>query len=140
MRDGPYGRCVYDCDNDVVDHQVVAMQYATGMTATFTMTAFTPMQRRQTRIFGSHGSIEGDGRLLHLTDFRTGGTETVDTGTGGAGHDGGDAGLVEAFLAAVRAGDPARLSSDMTTSLASHRVVWAAEEARLTGSVVTIGS
>ena len=139
LRSGPYGRCVYDCDNDVVDNQVVAMQYASGLTATFTMTAFTPMQRRQTRLFGSHGCVEGDGRFLHVTDFRTGATEKVDTGsTGEAGHDGGDAGLVEALLAAVAAGDPTRLSSDMAASLASHRVVWAAERARLTRSVVTL--
>ncbi len=157
LRGGPYGRCAYDCGNDVVDHQVVALQYDSGVTATFTMTAFTPMQRRQTRLFGTHGSIDGDGRLLRLTDFRTGATETVDTqtpemqmpatqapgarapdGHAGAGHDGGDAGLVEAFLAAVAEGDPGRLSSDMTTSLASHRVVWAAERARTTGTVVTM--
>ena len=55
-----------------------------------------------------------------------------------AGHDGGDAGLVEALLAAVGSGDPTRLSSDMAASLASHRVVWAAEQARLTRSVVTL--
>lgn len=144
LRDGPYGRCVYDCGNDVVDHQVVALQYATGVTATFTMTGFTPMQRRQTRLFGTHGSIDGDGRLLRVTDFRTGVTETVDTriedgdGHAGTGHDGGDAGLVEAFLTAVAEGDPGRLSSDMATSLASHRVVWAAERARTAGTVVTM--
>jgi predicted dehydrogenase len=142
LRAGPYGRCVYDCDNDVVDHQVVALQYDTGVTATFTMTAFTPMQRRQTRLFGTHGSIDGDGRLLRLTDFRTGSTETIDThgagGHAGAGHDGGDEGLVAAFLAAVAEDDPGRLSSDMATSLASHRVVWAAERARTTGTVVTL--
>jgi predicted dehydrogenase len=138
LRDGPYGKCVYDCDNDVVDHQVVAMQYASGMTATFTMTAFTPMQRRQTRIFGSHGSVEGDGRLLQVTDFRTGRAETIDTGEAPGGHDGGDAGLVEAFLAAVGSGDRSLLGSDMAASLASHRVVWAAERARLTGSVVAL--
>ncbi|WP_245665077.1 Gfo/Idh/MocA family protein [Actinoplanes subtropicus] len=139
LREGPYGRCVYDCDNDVVDNQVVAMQYASGLTATFTMTAFTPMQRRQTRLFGSHGSVEGDGRLLRVTDFRTGATETIDTGSPDeSGHDGGDAGLVDALLAAVADGDPARLSSTMAASLASHRVVWAAERARLTGTVVTL--
>jgi len=139
LREGPYGRCVYDCDNDVVDNQVVAMQYASGLTATFTMTAFTPMQRRQTRLFGSHGSIEGDGRFLRVTDFRTGGTETIDAGgTAEAGHDGGDGGLIDALLAAVAAGDPALLSSTMPASLASHRVVWAAERARLTGTVVTL--
>jgi predicted dehydrogenase len=138
LRDGPYGRCVYDCDNDVVDNQVVAMQYASGLTATFTMTAFTPMQRRQTRVFGSHGCVEGDGDALRVTDFRTGTTSTIDTGAAGGGHDGGDAGLVDAFLAAVAAGDPGRLSSDMATSLASHQVVWAAERARRTRSVVAL--
>jgi predicted dehydrogenase len=139
LREGPYGRCVYDCDNDVVDNQVVAMQYASGLTATFTMTAFTPMQRRQTRLFGSHGSIDGDGRFLRVTDFRTGAAETIDTGSPAeAGHDGGDAGLVDALLAAVAEGEPARLSSTMAASLASHRVVWAAEQARLTGTVVTL--
>ncbi|MDG6105815.1 Gfo/Idh/MocA family oxidoreductase [Dactylosporangium aurantiacum] len=144
LRDGPYGRCVYGCDNDVVDHQVVALQYDSGVTATFTMTAFTPMQRRQTRLFGTHGSVDGDGRLLRVTDFRTGAAETIDTQEGdggahaGAGHDGGDASLVAAFLAAVAAGDPALLSSDMATSLASHRVVWAAERARTAHTVVTL--
>jgi len=139
LREGPYGRCVYDCDNDVVDNQVVAMQYASGLTATFTMTAFTPMQRRQTRLFGSHGSIDGDGRFLRVTDFRTGSAETIDTGSPDeTGHDGGDAGLVDALLAAVAEGEPARLSSTMAASLASHRVVWAAEQARLTGTVVSL--
>ena len=139
LREGPYGRCVYDCDNDVVDNQVVAMQYAAGLTATFTMTAFTPMWRRQTRLFGSHGSVDGDGRFLRVTDFRTGETETIDAGDPGeAGHDGGDGGLVDALLAAVAEDDPARLSSTMAASLASHRVVWAAERARLTGTVVSL--
>jgi predicted dehydrogenase len=139
LRDGPYGRCVYNCDNDVVDNQVVAMQYASGLTATFTMTAFTPMQRRQTRLFGSHGSVDGDGRFLRVTDFRNGEAEMIDTGDPGeAGHDGGDGGLVDALLTAVADNDPARLSSTMAASLASHRVVWAAERARLTGTVVRL--
>jgi predicted dehydrogenase len=135
LRSGPYGRCVYDCDNDVVDHQVVAMQYPDGLTATFTMTAFTQMGRRQTQLFGSHGSLDGDGRVLRITDFHTGDTEVIDTGDA-TGHDGGDAGLIGAFLAGVAAGDPALLVSDLPSSLASHRAVWAAERARLSGEIV----
>ncbi|MEU7036288.1 Gfo/Idh/MocA family oxidoreductase, partial [Streptomyces sp. NPDC046237] len=111
LRTGPYGRCVYACDNDVVDHQVVAMEFAGGATATFTMTGFTEMANRRTQIFGTRGEIRGDGRMLHIHDFRTGTTEAVDTlPTGnmsaGGGHGGGDEGLMEAFVAAGAARGP----------------------------------
>jgi hypothetical protein len=77
LRDGPYGRCVYACDNDVVDHQVVSIEYEGGITASFTATAFTGYQFRRTKLFGTHGCIEGDGKVLDLLDFRTGRRERV---------------------------------------------------------------
>jgi len=127
LRTGPYGRCVYAGTNDVVDHQVVAMSFADGATCSFTLTAFTPLAERKTRLFGTHGSIDGDGTLLHVTDFRTGGTYTVDTGapagsTAADGHSGGDAAITDAFLAAVAAGDPSLLPSNARRSLLSHQV------------------
>ena len=69
---GPYGRCVYDCDNTVVDNQVVAMQFASGRTATLTMVAFTEeICVRKTRLFGSMGEIVCDGDAIVVYDFRT---------------------------------------------------------------------
>ena len=41
MRNGPYGKCVYDCDNDVCDNQVVTMEFEGGVIATLTMIAFS---------------------------------------------------------------------------------------------------
>jgi predicted dehydrogenase len=141
LRTGPYGRCVYTADNDVVDHQVVLMAFPGGATCSFTMSAFTPMEHRHTRLMGTHGYLDGDGRRLRHVDFRTGEETILDSAPAGGpsaadGHGGGDEGLVAAFLAAVAAGDPALVSSDATQSLATHRVVWAAERARLEGSVV----
>ncbi|GIJ48229.1 streptomycin biosynthesis protein StrI [Virgisporangium aliadipatigenens] len=142
LRTGPYGRCVYSGHNDVVDHQVVSMSFADGATCAFTLTAFTPMEGRRTRLFGTHGYIDGDNTLLHVTDFRTGATRTIDTGalegTGGDGHHGGDTAITDVFLAAVETGDPTLLPSDAASSLLSHRVVWAAERARETGTVVPL--
>lgn len=143
LRTGPYGRCVYACDNDVVDHQVVAMEFAGGATATFTMTGFTEMANRRTQIFGTRGEIRGDGRMLHIHDFRTGVTEEVDTLPTGdmsasGGHGGGDEGLMDAFVAAVAAEDPSLVSSGPRESLLSHLSVLAAEHARQTGTVVDV--
>ncbi|NUW36758.1 Gfo/Idh/MocA family oxidoreductase [Nonomuraea sp. SMC257] len=144
LRTGPYGRCVYDCDNDVVDHQVVNMEFEGGATAVFTMTGFTPAVHRQTRIFGTRGSIDGDGERLTVHDFLTGRSETVDTrppgdATAGGGHGGGDAGLVDAFVTAVRTRDRASILSSPSESLHSHLIAWAAERSRLNGEIVSLG-
>jgi predicted dehydrogenase len=144
LREGPYGRCVYDCDNDVVDHQVVAMEFGGGVTATFQMTAFTAHQDRRTQIFGTRGTIDGDGERLSIYDFRTGQTEELTTASLGAdagtGHGGGDAGLMEAFTTAVATGDAGSILSGPAESLETHLAVFAAERSRLRGSVESVES
>lgn len=143
LRTGPYGRCVYRCDNDVADHQVVNIEYAGGVTGSLTVTAFTAYEFRKTRLFGTHGCIDGDGTSLDVLDFRTGNRNRIEvklpTGaTGQDGHGGGDAGLVRAFLDAVTSGDPAAHLSDPRQALDSHLLTWAAERARRTGTVVSL--
>ncbi len=140
LETSPYGRCVYRCDNDVVDHQVVSIEYEGGATASFTMTAFTRHTFRQTRVFGSHGCLSGDGRTLTTTDFRTGERAEIEVSAHGgpgadAGHGGGDEGLVRAFAEALRTGRPGLLVP-ARDSLASHQLTFAAERARRTSSVV----
>jgi len=143
LREGPYGRCVYASDNDAVDHQVVTIEYEGGVTASLTVSAFTPMADRKTRIMGTRGYLDSDGETIRVYDFTSATEESIDVGAGtdasaARGHAGGDGGLVEAFLAAVSAADPSLIKTGPAESLASHRVVWAAERARLTGTVVEI--
>lgn len=144
LRHGPYGRCVYACDNDVVDHQVVNLEFAQGLTASFTMTAFTEAAPRQTRIFGSRGEIMGDGRRLRLVSFLTDKMQEIDTvQTAGmvvpSGHGGGDFGLMDAFIRAIETGDAACIMSGPRETLESHCMVFAAETARLERRVVELG-
>lgn len=142
LREGPYGRCVYRCDNDVVDHQVVAMEFEGGATASFTMTGFTRIRRRETRIFGTRGELRGDGRRIEVFDFLTETTKSLDTEVPAPcamdGHGGGDYGLMEAFTTAVALADPSMVLSGPDESLETHRMVFAAEEARRRGRVVSL--
>lgn len=141
LRTGPFGRCVYRCDNDVVDHQVVAFEFDGGVTATHTVTAFTEHAPRQTRVFGTHGSVDGDGRTLRVHDFRAHPDQLVETltpGDGRAAHVQGDEELMRALLTAVSRGDPSPVLTGLEASMLSHRVVWAAERARHTGETVVV--
>ncbi len=142
LAEGPYGRCVYASDNDVVDHQVVTLEFEGGATASFTMTAFTPLENRHTKIFGTRGQLTGDGRHIHVYDFRTERTTTIDTSLDGSsaaeGHAGGDENLTRSFVDALHQGRPELILSGIGESVDSHRVVFAAERARHTGTVVSL--
>lgn len=140
LEDGPYGRCVYASDNDVVDHQVVQLQFEGDVIVSFTLTALSEGANRKTRIFGTKGQITADGRMIEVFDFMTGETRVIDTDASGHaaadGHAGGDIGLVRAYVEAVRNDDSTLLASGARASLASHRVVFAAERARRSGTIV----
>jgi predicted dehydrogenase len=95
LREGPYGRCVYRCDNDVVDHQSTILEFDGGVTATMTVSAFTDFRHGRTiHIMGSHGEIRAkmSDETVEVTNFRDGSVRTTENplpGGMGDGHGGG---------------------------------------------------
>ena len=154
LREGPYGRCVYRCDNDVVDQQVAIFEFENGVTAAFNVTGFTEENTRTLKLMGSHGELRGhlDKGELEVRTFgrpsRRGGTirsgaphETITVPAGG-GHAGGDDGLMRAFVDRVRrrklGQDRGDASTSLQESLDSHLMAFAVEEARLGGTVAFV--
>lgn len=137
LRTGQYGKCVYKTDNDVVDHQIVNMEFEDQITASFSMEAFTNYAGRRTRIFGTKGDVVGDESQLAISDFLTGNTEIWKPGKeiDGSGHGGGDYGLVRDFLQAVSQQDASLLTSTLEASMESHLIGFKAEESRINGGM-----
>jgi len=148
LKEGPYGRCVYHCDNDVNDHQVVNILFKNDVTASFTMSAFTDRTKetisghRKTRVMGTHGELIGDFRYIDYVDFRSGKKKRYDTnkmrGFNNSRHGGGDFGLMSDFIQAIVSRDESHLTSTPEESLMSHEMVFAAEESRKNNKIVDI--
>ncbi|EIN10574.1 streptomycin biosynthesis protein StrI [Punctularia strigosozonata HHB-11173 SS5] len=137
IRNGPYGRCAYECDNDVCDNQVVNIEFGSGATASFTMVAQTSLIcERQTRLHFTHGEIVGDMTSFTVSDFRTRQTTQHRPRAEGGHHGGGDTGLIRAFVEAVRTGSQHELGTHVGEVLNSHLTVFAAEASRREGRVV----
>jgi predicted dehydrogenase len=143
LREGPYGRCAFACDNDVVDHQVVNLDFENGMTASFTTTAFA-IGSRDYFFMGDKGTLRLNDNGLEQFNFLTFKASKVDMnvgdGTTNSGHGGGDDGVVASFLEAVRNGNPAAVKTGPAASLESHLIVFATERARKNGSVEAVPS
>jgi len=151
LEEGPYGRCVYRCDNDVADHQVVALQFgdsgakndvAGGVAATLTVSAFTEENTRTIHLMGTHGEIHGHlgrGEIV-LNDFTTGQRLVVPVNGSDDAHGGGDEGIVRDFLARLRGQRTGPAGSDLSASVESHLMAFAAERSRLEGRTVELAS
>jgi predicted dehydrogenase len=137
LETGPYGRCVFRCDNDVVDHQVVALELDGGLTVSLTMQGSSHVEGRTVRIDGLQATLLGNQARneLLVVDHQSGETEAIRPALGVGGHGGGDAGVMRAFVAGVR-GDERAVLTSAGESLESHLIAFAAEEARVTGAVI----
>jgi predicted dehydrogenase len=139
-----------ECDNDVLDNQVVSMKFDSGATVTFTCVAFSKdVCQRRTTFFGELGEIQGDGEdCIRHTDFVTGTTKAyyasqiIETPTSSmlGGHGGGDFHLIHNFVAAVRHQDQSLLACTVRQALESHLLVFDAEAARHQNSVIQLGA
>lgn len=139
LEEGPYGRCVYHCDNDVVDRQVVNLEFDGGAVATFTMTAFSADFSRQLKIFGTQGQITADMGTQEIILHRFGEEKkTIPMLEDGekSGHGGGDYGILRDFLHILRNGGESRTSAGI--SLQSHLICFAAEKSRKQHIVVEL--
>jgi predicted dehydrogenase len=142
LREGPYGRCVYHCDNDVVDNQVVNMEFEGGITVAFTMCGFTAEICRTLKIMGTKGELRGhmEANEIEVRDFVTLNRKVIHTSTG-SGHGGGDDGLLHTFARLVRSADPTERLHSLTsaaTSVQSHLMAYAAESSRLEKRVIDL--
>lgn len=136
LRTGPYGRCVYHCDNNVVDHQMVNMTFENGVTASLTMMAFTGNGGRIVRLHGSLGEliIDEDEGYVKLKTFAEPDQEwRIDdlVANSASGHGGGDYMIISDLYQTITGGGEAR--SSLEASIESHLMGIAAEESRLLG-------
>ena len=138
MRVLPHGRCVFQCDNDVVDHQVVNMLFEGGATAQLTMTAFSERNYRYIHIHGTAGEIVGDMESGYFDLIQFGkGTQRIDItrlGIDLSGHGGGDIRLISDFLDYFKGKGEVRTSA--AVSLESHLMAFTAEKSRKNGGQV----
>ena len=138
LRTTNYGRCVFKCDNDVVDHQTVNMLFEDDVTVTFTMAAFNK-GGRHIHVMCTKGELRAstDDSIIHTYNFVTKEDKDFDVNALSDsiinGHGGGDDGIVEALYSYFALDKKLDNVTEIDVSLKSHILVFAAEESRLSG-------
>jgi predicted dehydrogenase len=142
LKTGWYGRCVYKCDNDVVDHQVVNMELEDGTTVTLTMNGQGNQEGRTMRFDGTKATLYGKftqgGNSIRIHHHQSGKIEDVPViDRDHSGHGGGDFGIVRSFVNAVN-GNPDASITTARESLGSHLLAFAAEESRRNKTMINM--
>jgi predicted dehydrogenase len=135
LETGPYGRCVYHCDNNVVDHQQTVIEFEGGVTAELTMHGYSALEGRSLRIDGTKGTLIGSfmdlGDELYFIDSSSGEKKIlIELHTGKEGHGGGDWKLIDAFLDSLQPNSKTIPLTTARASLESHLMAFAAEKSR----------
>lgn len=139
LKEGPFGRCVYRCDNNVVDSQIINMEYENGANVSFSMTAYSEECYRTIHITGTKGEIEGnlEKNEFVVRDFASGKHDTVNVSTVLDRHSGGDYFIMTDFIKLVREGKTGG-RTNAKGAVDSHVMCFAAEKSRKEGKEINI--
>ena len=136
LKSNPYGRCVYRCDNNVCDHQVANLEFESGATAVFTVSAFSQKNTRTIKLMGTKGEVGGcmEEGVIVLKRFNDMSTEKFNITHDGTRHCGGDGGLLRYFSKLIQNenGKPDEWV------FKSHKTVFAAEKSRVEKRIVEL--
>jgi predicted dehydrogenase len=149
--DSPYARCIYKCDNDVVDHQSVLVNFANGATGTHNMVGGSAQSLRKIHIIGTKGEISGNFEESKYTIKKINPSpdafneecdvEEVDLNVTGdmvgayGGHGGGDERLAADFVKFIRGEKPSLACTSIFDSMAGHVSVYRADRSRENGGI-----
>ncbi|MCI6271360.1 MAG: Gfo/Idh/MocA family oxidoreductase [Erysipelotrichaceae bacterium] len=138
LENGPYGKCVFYSDNNVVDHQTINMKYENGVCMVFTMTAFSEECNRTLRIMGSKGELKANmnDNIIEITNFSTKEKEIIKLKREDKGHGGGDFGIMDEFLRVIN--NDIENSNPISASVHSHVLAFAAEYSRINNVLVDV--
>lgn len=139
-----YGKCIYKCDNDVVDHQSVLVNFSGGAVGTHNMTGGSAEPLRTIRVIGTKGEIYGefenkfiDVKLINPQPGKDFDYERVDLShISGEGHGGGDKRLTEDFVKFVRGEEHSVSCTSIFDSVAGHKIIFLADKSRESGGQV----
>ncbi|MBP5159585.1 MAG: Gfo/Idh/MocA family oxidoreductase [Lachnospiraceae bacterium] len=144
LREGPYGRCVFRCDNNVCDQQVTNIQFKNGVTASFHLSGLTNKMHRTIKVMCENGDIFGDDAEDYITVTHysansqyEGSVRKVEINNEEGFHGGGDYRLVMDFIGELE-GKNAESRSSIDRSIESHLMAYAAEQSRLSDKVIKI--
>jgi predicted dehydrogenase len=141
LRHNEYGLCVFHANNDVVDHQVVNMEFEGGANAAITVNAFNG-GGRYIRIFGTKGELFAhmSDKEIYVRTFEPIGKEMVPVTeieeSIAGGHGGGDVGIVYDLYDYLNGTYTGFSVADIHISVANHMIAFAAEKSRHNDTVV----
>ena len=140
LKNTNFGSCIYHAGNDVVDHQVVNMEFEGGTTASLNMNAFNE-GGRYIRIFGTKGELYANASDAEITIFSFDTLEKIHipvTQIGESimdGHGGGDQGIIIEMYDYFSGSYTGYCAADIETSVQNHMIGFAAEKARRNDTV-----
>ena len=144
LKESPYGRCIYKCDNDVVDHQSVLVKFESGATGTHNLTGGSAESLRTLRVIGTKGEIyaEFENKFVKIKVINPTPTTYFDervidlSDTPDEGHGGADTLLTADFINFIRGDETSPSCTDIRNSEAGHRIIFLADKSMAEGGKV----